>query len=370
MRLEIWDARDADGAARWRRAHADWPTREAFAHPAYLSLFAGERDEPLAAYAETGSGPVLYPFILRPVATGTPGPARFDITSAYGYAGAYRRTPVDEADAKQFWAAFDEFCRDRHVVSEFTRLSLFEQERLAHPGRVEPRLVNVVRDLRVPEDEIWRGFEHKVRKNVNKARRSGVVIEVDEVGARLDDFLRIYAGTMDRRGASAGFYFPREFFQTIVEQMPGQFAFFHALHEGRVVSTELVLVSAHTLYSYLGGTDRDAFDLRPNDQLKFEVCRWGRERAKRRFVLGGGHAPDDGIFRYKRAFAPEGLVPFSVGTRVLDEREYARLRDEHRDEGRRRDPAWRADPGFFPAYRGDLPARAAGDSSRIGAQSA
>ncbi|HEY2675032.1 MAG TPA: GNAT family N-acetyltransferase [Rugosimonospora sp.] len=355
MRFEIWDARDARDRARWRAAHEALPTREVYADPAYVGLFAGEGEEPLAAYAETGSGSVLYPFILRPIAAPRLDSGRCDITSAYGYAGAFCSAPPDDPDAKEFWAAFDGFCRDRRVVSEFTRLSLFDDERLAYPGRVEPRLVNVVCDLRVPEDEAWRGYEHKVRKNVNRALRGGVTIEVDETGARLDDFLRIYAGTMDRRGAAASFYFPRGFFETIIREMPGRYAFFHALHSGRVVSTELVLASADTLYSYLGGTEQDAFDLRPNDLLKVEVCRWGRGRAMKRFVLGGGHGPDDGIFRYKRAFAPDGLVPYAVGTRVLDERGYARLCEAHRAEGLRRDPGWAPDPGFFPGYRCALP---------------
>lgn len=354
MRFEIWNARDARERGRWLAAHEALPSREVYAHPSYVALFAGAGEQPLAAYAETGSGPVLYPFILRPI--GEPGAAAgYDIASAYGYAGAFCAGPLDEPDAKQFWASFDDFCRQRRVVSEFTRLSLFEDGRLPHPGRIEPRLVNVVCDLRVPEDEAWRGFEHKVRKNVNKARRGGVTIEVDEAGARLDDFLRVYAGTMDRREAAASFYFPRGFFETIVREMPGRFVFFHALHGGRVVSTELVLASAGTMYSYLGGTDRAAFDLRPNDLLKVQACAWGRARGMARFVLGGGHAPDDGIFRYKRAFAPGGLVPYSVGTRVLDEREYARLTADHRAEGRRRDPGWVPDPSFFPGYRCALP---------------
>ncbi|MCZ7438577.1 GNAT family N-acetyltransferase [Micromonospora sp. WMMC241] len=357
MRLEILDARSTSDSERWAGLHRVWPRREVFAHPAYLRLFAGPADEPLAAYARTGNGFVLYPFLLRPVDAphlGVP-PGRYhDLTSPYGYGGAFQEG-VGELEAKEFWVAFDEFCLRRRVVSEVTRLALFEQERLSPPGPTRQKLTNVVRDLDIGDEEMWREFDHKVRKNVNKARRSGVTVEVDLDGARLDSFLRIYASTMDRRAAASGYYFPREFFTTIVREMPGQFAFFHALHEGRVVSTELVLLSALSLYSYLGGTDRDAFDLRPNDLLKFEICRWGRAQGRARFVLGGGYAPDDGIFRYKRAFAPRGLVPFHLGTRVLDEPVYQRLCAAHREEGVRRDPAWSASPDFFPEYRCALP---------------
>ncbi|MEH0841656.1 GNAT family N-acetyltransferase [Micromonospora sp. CPCC 205711] len=357
MNLELLNARKSADVSRWLAVHRAWALRDVFAHPAYVRLCAGEQDEPLAAYAETASGFILYPFVLRPVTAphlvGS-GPPICDIISPYGYGGAFH-TGADEVEAKEFWSAFDGFCRLRNVVSEFTRLMLLEDRRLPYPGRTEQKLVNVVRDLQTPQDEIWREFDHKVRKNVNKASRLGVRIEIDETGARLDDFLRIYEGTMDRRQARTNYYFPRTFFETILHELAGHFAFFHALHEERVVSTELVLVSADTLYSYLGGTERSAFDLRPNDLLKFEVMRWGQEHGKARFVLGGGYAPDDGIFRYKRAFAPDGLIPYSVGTRVFDGPTFARLLDAHQAEGRRRLAGWHPDPGFFPGYRQELP---------------
>ena len=293
-----------------------------------------------------------------------------DLTSPYGYGGAFH-SGATEVDAKEFWSAFEEFCRSRGVVSEFTRLCLFEDRRLPHPGPTQQKLVNVVRDLRMPQDEMWREFDHKVRKNVNKARRLGVSIEVDGTGARVDDFLRIYEATMDRRHARSTFYFPREFFRTIIDELAGQFVFFHAVHGERIVSTELVLSSADTLYSFLGGTERSAFDLRPNDLLKVEVMRWGQEHGKARFVLGGGYAADDGIFRYKRAFAPHGLVPYSVGDRVFDERTYARLVDAHDAQGRRRLPGWQPDPGFFPAIPAGVAragdAMSGGDRWEVGA---
>lgn len=358
MRLEIWNARDPRDAARWADVHRAWPRREVVAHPAYVRLFAGDHAEPLAAYARTGSGFVLYPFLLRPVdAPHLRGDVlRHDITSPYSSSsGGPFQDGVTDVEAKEFWSAFDDFCRTRRVVSEFVRLHVFGERILPYPGAVEPRLANVVRDLRVPPDEMWREFEHKVRKNVNRARREGIRVEVDETGQRLDAFLDIYRATMRRRGAGTTYFFPPDLFRTIVRELPGQFVFFHALHDGRVVSTELALVSADHLYSFLGGTDESAFALRPNDLLKVEMFRWGRQRGLSRCLLGGGHVPDDGIFRYKRSFAPDSLLTYSTGARVLDRPAHTELVARHRSEGVRRDPAWRPDPSFFPGYRQPLP---------------
>lgn len=308
---------------RWLERWSAWTEREVHAHPEYVRLFEEDGARALCAVDDG----VLYPLLLRrdPV----------DVVSPYGYGGAFR---TGDADADAFWAAFDAWASERGAVSELVRLSLFPERLLAYPGEREQRLVNVVRDLTPSEEELWADYEHKVRKNVKKARRSGLVAEIDEAGARLDDFVRLYEHTLDRRGAAARYRFPRAFFERIRDRLAGHAVFAHVLHEGRVVSSELALLSATTAYSFLGGTDEAAYELRPNDLLKHELMLWAKAAGKHRFVLGGGHEPDDGIFRYKRSFAPGGLVPFEVGMRVLDPERYAELAGDRQT-------------AFFPAYR-------------------
>jgi CelD/BcsL family acetyltransferase involved in cellulose biosynthesis len=118
----------------------------------------------------------------------------------------------------------------------------------------------------------------------------------------------------------------------------------------KIVSTELILLSQCSSYSFLGGTDSAYFDLRPNDLLKYEIIRWSRSKGLKNYVLGGGAAPSDGIERYKRSFAPFGRVDFFTGQRVLMPETYEQLVDL-RDA---RDPLSNADLAvtkFFPAYR-------------------
>ena len=312
---------------RWLAAWKAWPEREVHAHPEYLRLY--DEGRAMCALADG----VLYPFHLRELPFGAEGA---DIVTPYGYGGAFR---TGDADPDAFWTAFDAWAAEHGVVSELVRFSLFGDRLLAYPGEREQRLVNVVRDL---GDDPWMDFEHKVRKNVNKARRSGLRVEIDEMGARLDDFLRVYDDTLTRREAHERYRFPHEFFERIRDRLAGQFVFAHVLDGDRVVSSELALLSASSAYSFLGGTDERAFAARPNDLLKVELFRWAEAAGKRRFVLGGGFAADDGIFRYKRSFAPRGLVPFEIGMRVLDHGAYERLTE--RAGGPR-------EPSFFPAYR-------------------
>jgi hypothetical protein len=332
--FHVWSADSAEWLEHW----ATWPEREVFAHPRYVSLYADDHSQALCAAWRSDDGGVLYPFLLRDLRVEPFGVDAADIVTPYGYGGAFA---WGEAPAG-FWPAFDAWAAEQHVVSEFVRLALFEDELLPYPGEREQRLVNVVRDLAPSADELWMDCEHKVRKNVKKARRAGVTIEFDTDGARLDDFVRLYAHTLDRREAPTRYRFSRDFF----EQLPDAYVYVHALHDDEVVSSELVLLSEHNAYSFLGGTQSDAFDLRPNDLLKWELILWAKQAGQRRFVLGGGYEADDGIFRYKRSFAPHGLVPFYVGRRILEPQLYRELTERVGST---------VESAFFPAYRAGSP---------------
>ena len=343
--FHVWSTEPGD-VERWLECWHAWPRREVYAHPGYLRLYADDRSRPLCAAWTGDEGTVLYPLLLRDLTKEPFCPPEIeraaDLTSPYGYGGPFFWVHDREAVAAEFWPRFDEWARSETVVSEFVRLALFPDELLPYPGERVQRLVNVVRDLERDPDELWMDFEHKVRKNVKKARRSKVRVELDETGEGLDDFLRLYRHTLERREADERYDFPPELFEAIRDELPGQFLYAHALAGDRVVSSELVLVSAETVYSFLGGTDSDSFELRPNDLLKHELILWARGAGKRNFVLGGGYREDDGIFRYKRSFAPHGLTPFFAGQRILEPELYRRLTEQRGAE---------AATDYFPAYR-------------------
>ncbi len=349
--FEVLLADRSEERRRWVQAWEEWPAREVYAHPSYVELFAGPEGAAAAAVCRMDGTTVLYPFLIRAI-RGEPfwmpdcGDC-VDIASPYGYGGPYRWGAGKAGPDEVFWRMFDEWASKAGVVSEFVRLDLHPERLVPYPGAVESRLMNVIRSLDVTSEELLADVAHKVRKNVKRARASGIRVTLDEVGSRLEDFERIYSSTMERREADSRYLFSLAWFQRLVAALPGQFAFFHALKGDTVVSTELVLVSSDFVYSFLGGTDATAFADRPNDLLKYEIMLWARACGKQEFVLGGGYEPGDGIFKYKESFAPHGVVPFSTGSRILDRERYSALAnraDEIREQAS-------VDSSFFPAYR-------------------
>jgi hypothetical protein len=354
MRYRVLDAGRPDELARWRTLWEAWPRREVMANPEYVRLFARPGDRAICAVGEYAGATILFPLLLRPLAAepwAQPGEDRWDATSPYGFGGPFT-WGSEPRDDDPFWRAHDAFCREARIVSTFVRLSLFSDELVPMRGRVEMRAPNIVRDLRPGLEAIWHDYDHRVRTNVRNAQRAGLRVEVDETGATLDAFLDVYLHTMARRGAADWYFFPRAFFETVVERLPGQFGFVNVLAGGEVVSSELLLASATRLYGFLGGTRAEAFRLRPNDLDRHGQVIWGLERGKEELVLGGGYAPDDGILRHKRHLAPGGEVPFKVAAIVHDEPAYHALVRHREARAKAAGDTWAPREDYFPLYRG------------------
>lgn len=262
----------------------------------------------------------------------------YDLITPYGYGGFWGMI----SDWDKLNQTYTEYCIKNHYICEFVRFELFTKYHEHYDGEVETRTHNVVRSLELSLDEMWMDFKHKVRKNVKKANTHHLECIIENTDDHLDDFLRIYYSTMDRSDAEGEYYFSKQFYEDLNE-MKDNIMYFYVVYEGKIISAELVIYGSQNVYSYLGGTDREYFDVRPNDYLKYEIIKWAKEKGLKNFVLGGGYGADDGIYQYKLALAPHGEYDFHIGRKVFDKGSYDKLVALRSGEA--------LNEMFFPLYR-------------------
>lgn len=314
----------------------------------YVKAFELNGDgEPILFYFENNDTRAMNVIMKRDVADSDdfkekiPKNEYFDLTTPYGYGGFIKEGDnIDEINT-----AYNLFCREEKIVAEFVRFNLFTDSHYWYEGIVESNIRNVVRDLEIPIEEIFMDFEHRVRKSIKKATKAGLRVEFDYTGERLEDFLRIYYGTMERSNARDTFYFQNKFFQSI-NNLNDNYVYIHVLYEDKVISTELVLYGKENCYSFLGGTDKEYFHLNSNNFLKYEIIKWAKEFNLKRFVLGGGYGADDGIFNYKKGFSPRGILNFYTGKKIYNNEKYKKLL-----EIKEKDSSFNNTSNFFPLYR-------------------
>lgn len=334
--FEVLSFEDKRQKKKWNEVIEKYFNNEPMLKPVYVNLFCKDNEKCFAFFIESDHFRMIYPIILREI----PGTQYKDVTNAYGYGGAMTDGIKDDSLIHHFWEQIDTWYQKNNVVSEFNRFSLFGIENNGYPGTKEYCMNNIVRKLNIPIEEMMMDFEHKVRKNIKKAIKNNLAVTIDQTGETLETFLEIYYATMQRCDAEEDYFFNEHFFKTINTEMQGNYIYFNVWYEEKIVSTELVLLSNENLYSFLGGTLSNYFAYRPNDFLKYSIIKWGIENHYKRFILGGGHGTEDGIFKYKKSFAPhDGCTPFYVGKRIINESIYENLSDSKNKSD------------FFPLYR-------------------
>jgi len=304
--------------------------------------------EPLLFFYDDGNTRAMNVVMKRDIALAKPFKSKlplnewFDISTPYGYGNFW----VEGEGWEAVNAAYNSYCAEKGFISEFVRFHLFSDCQQHFSGLIETHTHNIVRDLELSIDEILINFDRKVRRSLKTANQAALQVEIDTTGERLDEFLEIYYGTMDRSCARENYYFSKEFFK-VINKMVGQFVYIHILYEEKVISTELVLYGVENCYSFLGGTNGDYFDLRPNDFLKVEMFKWAKDKGLKKVILGGGCGEDDNIFKYKKRFSPNGVYDFYIGKKIFDEEKYKEL-----VEIRKNEDCFAESTTFFPVYRG------------------
>ena len=263
----------------------------------------------------------LLPGYLKPI----PGFEEFmDFSSPYGYSGPIISKNADDEFIKKSWVEVERYLKSAKTVSCFLRIGL-DHQMTGFPGEMYPTLKNIKGKI-LSEYSQWIEFEHKVRKNVNKAIREGlkckIVFGTELSEVELLDFYTVYKDTMVRNNAHNSFFYTIDVFKNFVSQCGDHCLFSLIYDQNKAISVEMVLISDDSIFSFLGGTLGEYFEKRPNDFLKYELINWARTYGIKYFVLGGGYGKEDGIFKYKKAFFPNDVVDYYTGRWIISHQLY------------------------------------------------
>ena len=248
----------------------------------------------------------------------------YDIEGAYGYNGPLS-TSSEQLFLQQASDSFSEMCMKENIIAEFTRFNpvIKNHDWLKHTIVLKANQ-NIILDLSI--EDIWmQAYEHSTRKNINKAERNGLTVH-SVLGQQLSEeemqaFLAIYYDTMKRNQADKNYFFSEKYFKEIAQDVKNSLFVFTSI-ENKMVSCELILFGTQIAYSFLGGTLVDYFNMRANDVLKHHAILTLKKMGLNYFCLGGGTSIDDGIFKYKKCFAKNGVEDFFIGKKIHNEEIY------------------------------------------------
>lgn len=269
---------------------------------------------------------IVMPFHINSIDTKVNNIEYFDVTSTYGYGGPLYNDFVNEETLQTFWTLVNRWYANNNIVSEFIRFDL-KGNYLGYNGYIKETMHNIVGQI----DDVavmHKNYDRKVRKNIKKAEREGITVKIyynNITNEIIDAFYDVYIETMNRTKADSHFYFDKTKVINFITDCVENIAIAIAYYNNKPVSAELILCSNSDIYSFIGGTKSAYFNKRPNDLLKHHIITWAHKRGFKNFVLGGGHGIDDGIFKFKKTFFPNGVVSYFTGRKIVNEAVYTEL---------------------------------------------
>ncbi len=323
-----------------------------YGQKSFLAFFGDERDFIISVFMRSTINNL--PFLMNHREL----PSFFDIESVYGYGGPLAKFTSTNTDTKKslysdYLKEFHNYCSENNIVDEYIRFHPLLQNHVQYGeyggGDLFEVKPIVYLDLRKSNEKLWSEMCRGHRSSVNKARRLGVKISVNDPDKlNLEIFQTLYNETMDRHEADEIWQLTPEYFNNCVNCLGKEHVkIINAEYEDRVIASYFIIHGYQTAYYHFGGSREEVFSLRANNLLLFEIALWAKSEGYRWFHLGGGIKPDDGVYRFKSGFSATTVPLFSAKTIHIPQT-YEYLCQLREDSSYRK----KSNPQYFPAYKG------------------
>ena len=264
----------------------------------------------------------------------------FDFITPYGYGGWIS----EGISSEDFLLEYENWCGKNNIISEFVRFHpvIKNCEFLRNNYEVIDLGGTISMDITSPE-VIWQNITSKNRNMIRKAQKSGVKIYNGRFPQIFDEFIKIYNGTMDKDNADKYYYFGKDFYDSILNDLKSEAQIFYAELEGKIIAASIILAANGKLNYHLSGSLREYQSLAPTNLILYETALWGSDNGYKTLHLGGGvGSREDSLYKFKKAFNRGEPCQFSIGKKIFDLEKYNELTDMRNDL---------TDSGYFPKYR-------------------
>ena len=168
------------------------------------------------------------------------------------------------------------------------------------PVASESYLIHVL-DLSGGEEEVFKKFKSSTRRNIRKAKKQGVKVEIRNDAGGLNEYYRLHTITRKRHGLPPQ---PQKFFSKIHEHIISREKGFVVLakHGSEYIAGGVYFYfGANAIYKY-GASDKAFQHLRGNNLVMWEAIRWFMDQGFKTFHFGRTDPGNKGLARFKRGW--------------------------------------------------------------------
>lgn len=272
----------------------------------------------------------------------------YDISTPYGYGGFLIEGEITEESLKLMSEEYSLACMKAGIVSEFVRFHpiLKNDKELSGIYDITKLSQTITLNL-TSKGDIWSNLLGKNRNVIRKSRKLGVEIFWGRSPDLIDEFIKMYNATMDKDNAKDYYYFGKDFYSSILNDLRYNSMIFYAKYNGEIIAMSMILFANNQMHYHLSASIKEYQSLAATNYLLYEAACWGCENGYKTFHLGGGlGSQEDSLFKFKKAFNKNSDTIFSTGKKIINIEKYNELIDI-----RNKQSNWNPNTDFFPKYR-------------------
>jgi lipid II:glycine glycyltransferase (peptidoglycan interpeptide bridge formation enzyme) len=155
-----------------------------------------------------------------------------------------------------------------------------------------------------PEDRIFSGFKSNTRRNINKAVKEGVRVELGHALESVKAYYRLHCITRRDHGLPPQPFF---FFKKIYDHVIGAGSGFTVLAflKDVCIAGAVYLHFGKTAIYKFGASNKKYQYLRPNNLVMWEAIRESVKRGFQSFSFGKTEMDNEGLLQFKRSWNPK-----------------------------------------------------------------
>lgn len=336
----------------WEKVVRSFEKYDVYYLPGYVRAFELNKDgQAVLIYFENGSTRAInvvmkrdlseFPLFADKLSKGE----WFDQVTPYGYGGFL----IEGEDYFALQSEYEEFAKKERIISEFVRfhpiLANYDNECSIYEKRYMSDTVYI--DT-TDEEIIWKNITSKNRNVIRKAQKSGLEVYWTRDKKIIEPFMNIYNATMDKDHASRYYYFGKDFYESILNDLKYNAMWFYAKKDDQIAAISIFLFENGQMHYHLSASRKELQHLAPTNLLLYEAALWACKNGYKTLHLGGGvgGSSEDSLYKFKKAFNRSENTKFFVGKRIFDEHMYNVLMDFRKEE-----QFFNENSAFFPLYR-------------------
>lgn len=149
-------------------------------------------------------------------------------------------------------------------------------------------------------EELWKGFKSKLRSQIRKAEKNGLVFSWGNTQT-LDSFYDVFSRNMHDLGSPVH---SKKWFEKIIEHYGVNAKMGLVYCEDQPVGCGIVLFTRHTVSIPWASTLREYNRMAPNMMLYWNFLKFAADTHKKTFDFGRS-TPDEGTYRFKKQWGAE-----------------------------------------------------------------